>query len=186
MAPMMDTCPRRMQEIGPWEYSEGLDGFSEDRTCTFCGSLDPGYFMDLIESGAAYDPTDKNYKIYLTAVPNPIAGKMSWTGGGCNTPIPEDDPNCKWTEDLTDEEIEICRRDGAMVERFYRRGGDPKPRTRWERFGIAPATIQRKFYYQHLSVEQQKRFIELMNEGKLRLTTMPFFAARKETGDAHH
>lgn len=46
-------------------------------------------------------------------------------------------------------------------------------------------TTHRKFYFQHLSIEQQKRFIELLNEKKLNFAfpghfyVMPFFI-RKE------
>lgn len=64
------TCPRRMHEPGPWEYAEGLDGFDSrhgDLSCTFCGSLHPDRFMELLAEGAELEPTDKSYKAYITA-----------------------------------------------------------------------------------------------------------------------
>lgn len=59
------TCPRRMDEIGPWEHKEGLDTWREDGTCSFCGSLNPNIVLQRIEQGVAVVPTDKNYKGYL-------------------------------------------------------------------------------------------------------------------------
>ena len=59
------TCPRRMEEFGPWERKEDLDHWREDHTCSFCGSLDPAIVMEKIEAGEEITPTDKNYKIYI-------------------------------------------------------------------------------------------------------------------------
>lgn len=67
------TCPRRMSEFGPWDRVENKDrwsrhhGFvgSNEPTCTFCGSLRPDRFIELVEAGYVVGPTDKNYKAYL-------------------------------------------------------------------------------------------------------------------------
>lgn len=69
------TCPSRMQQQGPWEYREGLDNWdyspNGDRICSFCGSLHPKDFMDLVkksaacEEGVEIEPSDKGYKIYV-------------------------------------------------------------------------------------------------------------------------
>ena len=59
------TCPRRMQDWGPWERETNLDYWRRDRTCSFCGSLEPEYVLDILTKGAVIGPTDKNYKIYL-------------------------------------------------------------------------------------------------------------------------
>jgi hypothetical protein len=72
----IQTCPRRMHEMGPWDRSEGQDSWrSEPRRegeavpyCSFCGSLHPGQFLKLIAEGWAVEPTDKNYKAYLHPV----------------------------------------------------------------------------------------------------------------------
>jgi hypothetical protein len=62
----MTTCPRRMQEWGPWEKAENLDHWRKDKTCSFCGSLNPDIFLDLLAKGrVAVTPTDKNYKAYV-------------------------------------------------------------------------------------------------------------------------
>jgi hypothetical protein len=65
------TCPRRMDEAGPWEMKEGLDSWQNrdgvDR-CSFCGSIHPDAFMAMTAGGAAeVEPTDKNYKAYIKA-----------------------------------------------------------------------------------------------------------------------
>lgn len=103
------TCPRRMNELGGWERTEGLDRIDEDRTCSFCGSLTGDAFMERVRAGETVSPTDKNFKAYL------------------------DQP---WA----------------------------------------------KFYFQHLTVEQQREFIDLINARRVvigypgRFDVLPFFA----------
>lgn len=58
------TCPRRMNEDGPWEHSPNLD-FWKDWVCSFCGSLHPEAALRRIEEGALVAPTDKPYKMYV-------------------------------------------------------------------------------------------------------------------------
>lgn len=60
------TCPRRMGELGPWERDEGIDHWRDDDTCSFCGSLKPSKFFELVEQGAVVGPTDKSYKAYVS------------------------------------------------------------------------------------------------------------------------
>ncbi|MFE0472536.1 hypothetical protein ACFW2V_13070 [Streptomyces sp. NPDC058947] len=77
----IQTCPRRMNEVGPWEHEENLDSWLEgDRGseeahqpdpepyCSFCGSLHPEKFLELIAEGWVVEPTDKTYKAYLGEV----------------------------------------------------------------------------------------------------------------------
>lgn len=66
------TCPRRMTEWGGWERKEGLDRYErggglvgQRRSCSFCGSLPPGDFMEAVRAGAVLEPTDKPYKVYV-------------------------------------------------------------------------------------------------------------------------
>lgn len=60
------TCPRRMNESGPWEHKQGLDLWRPNDTCSFCGSLKPEVVIARAEQGAIITPTDKNYKGYLS------------------------------------------------------------------------------------------------------------------------
>lgn len=80
------TCPRRMSDWGPWERAENLDTWTtghgvtgQDRvglSCSFCGSLHPDKFMELVRDSWVVGPTDKNYKAYLgrAAADNDHAG----------------------------------------------------------------------------------------------------------------
>jgi hypothetical protein len=69
----IQSCPRRMREMGPWDRSEGQDEWREEPRrsgeavpyCSFCGSLHPGRFLKLVAEGWSVGPTDKNYKAYL-------------------------------------------------------------------------------------------------------------------------
>lgn len=54
-----------MQEAGPWEHREDFDGWRDDGTCTFCGSLRPGMALERVAAGDVVCPTDKAYKMYV-------------------------------------------------------------------------------------------------------------------------
>lgn len=74
----IQSCPRRMQEMGPWSKDGGQDTWEEQPRqpgeltprCSFCGSLHPGKFLELVAQGWAVGPTDKTYKVYLHQVFN--------------------------------------------------------------------------------------------------------------------
>lgn len=67
------TCPRRMQEIGPWEHKTNLDTWEtvgNDRCCSFCGSMHPEDFERVCELAISDDTTrieqsTKSYKVYI-------------------------------------------------------------------------------------------------------------------------
>lgn len=67
------TCPRRMSELGPWEYKEDLDSWEKrgnDRVCSFCGSLHPADFEAVLkrvisDAKCSISLSDKGYKIYV-------------------------------------------------------------------------------------------------------------------------
>ena len=87
------TCPRRMNEFGPWEQKKGLDYWRVDswtglrlgglmnrqwqwpwqpRTCSFCGGVNPDDAVRLLKEGWHVDSTNKLYKRYL----EPPGGKL--------------------------------------------------------------------------------------------------------------
>lgn len=118
------TCPRRMEEMGPWKREEGLDQYKrggglvgQARACSFCGSMPPEDFMQAVREGKEVGPTDKNYKAYVGA-------------------------------------------------------------------------HEGKFYYQHLSEEQRKEFIALLNEKKVSIGypgyfyVLPFFVSYEATEES--
>jgi hypothetical protein len=67
------TCPRRLGEVGPWEYKENLDTWEtvgSDRVCSFCGSLHPADFEAALRRVVTDEQcsimlSDKGYKVYI-------------------------------------------------------------------------------------------------------------------------
>ena len=68
------TCPRRMNSIGPWERAENLDFWevlpNGDRVCSFCGSAHPEDFERLCNEAVRDESmmihhSDKSYKVYI-------------------------------------------------------------------------------------------------------------------------
>jgi hypothetical protein len=59
------TCPRRLHESGPWDHERFLDRWTEDGTCSFCGSMQPAALFRHIERRESITPTDKSYKVYI-------------------------------------------------------------------------------------------------------------------------
>jgi hypothetical protein len=50
-------------------FKDGDDYYRENGTCSYCGSLNPDQFMDLVEKQQIkIGPTDKNYKAYVDPV----------------------------------------------------------------------------------------------------------------------
>lgn len=127
----IQSCPRRLREMGPWDRSEGIDQWLESPRqegeatpfCSFCGSLHPGKFLEMVAQGWSVGPTDKNYKAYLHPVQS---GEPMLAEPGA--PLPE-----------------------------------------------IPPQIQSKFYYQHLSAAQQGQFIDLYNQGQMRISMPGYF-----------
>lgn len=73
------TCPRRMNEFGPWKYEEKLDHWimqGDDPCCSFCGSMKPERVIELIkEHGCGIvGGTTKSYKRYINRKNVPNAG----------------------------------------------------------------------------------------------------------------
>lgn len=159
------SCPRRMNEWGPWERTEGLDEYRDGhgiiagpRACTFCGSMSPEDFLERVKAGAEVGPTDKNYKLYLSW-PRPDADTLFVLGSTNASEKPHGDGWRSW-DDLTPDQLEIARRDG------YGRD-DTSLRRTFVLFGTRP-TVDAKFYTPHLSPEQGREFVALWQAGKVR------------------
>ena len=128
----VQTCPRRMTEFGGWERREGIDEWMESPRregeltpfCSFCGSLNPEKFLELVADGWSVGPTDKNYKAYLRQASVNPSDQLIASG----EPLPEPIRH-----------------------------------------------IQSKFYYQHLTSEQQRRFIDLYNGGLMQIGEPGYF-----------
>lgn len=141
--PVSIKCPRRVESgvVLPGDKDDN-DYFGGDDTCSYCGSLNPATFMDLVERGnATLIPTDKNYKVYVSKL------------DGTNFP--------QW-HSRTCPDVMKC---------------DRRTCEHWTKGHQGTA----KFYFQHLDLAQQVRFIELVNQKKLKFGepghfyVLPFF-----------
>ncbi len=159
------TCPRRIEDGMHRDNSQfkhagsNKDKWRDENTCTYCGSLNQDVFMQHLEAGSVtLTPTDKNYKVYVEGLPNPNVGKLKMRG---SSSTPQSGKNWKKVTPLsrlTMPKLWSSVRNGDYVL-------------------IEPekATIQHKFYFQHLSQEQRERFVQLLNEKKLRLDMPGYF-----------
>ncbi len=179
-----NTCPRRMEGFGPWERKTGLDAPREDGTCSFCGSISADALFAAIEAGCELGPTDKNYKIYVDrAEPNcgkPSIRSKAYMGGTWdNKPAGEG-----WIE-ATQENVDKCKADGVLfADRLEASEGH------YFKIGAEGATRHDKFYFQHLSADQQNKFIELLNANRIKIGypgyfyRLPFFCQRITPSEA--
>jgi hypothetical protein len=177
------TCPRRMNECGPWKRDEGLDEWRDDRglagqnriglSCSFCGSLHPDRFMELLREGWVLVPTDKRYKSYLSrplAVEEIAARKARWLA---------DDGIARAVRELGERDGKTPEQIDADLEREWTERQLP---------GLS-SSQEAKFYYQHLSEAQQQEFIDLHNEHRITigypgyLYVLPFFC-REPAGES--
>lgn len=155
-------CPRR-DEGAAGQIFTGPDTWRPNGTCSFCGSMNPDTLMELLESGGAeLGPTDKSYKVYVSRL-NPIAGQIIRIGSDSGPAF--DRAGMPSRSDLTPEEIK--------ANHYHRDITGP----------AAPMTHE-KFYFRHLSDDQRKRFVELLNEKRLKIGypghfyALPFFCVR--------
>ena len=146
------TCPRRMHDMGHWEREEGLDTWTsgaglssqDGPSCSFCGSLHPDHFMELVRDGWVVGPTDKPYKAYLA---RPLTDEE------------QADHKARWLAGFTAQELrdsalakgETVAAVRAALEATYHSQIAP----------LASGSREAKFYFQHLSPEQQQEFVDL-------------------------
>ena len=80
------TCPRRIEDgtdsddsplVGSGEnldeYSSGHGLVTQSRGCSYCGSMPPDEFMELVRNGAKLGATTKSYKFYVN---KPVRAKF--------------------------------------------------------------------------------------------------------------
>ncbi len=155
-------CPRRAESpfgSSP-QFKRDNDYDPSDDSCLYCGSLNSDTFMARLEAGdVRLGSTDKSYKVYIE---NAEGAKFKQTYRDC----PRD-------KEIIGEAgnkymVSSCAGPDACTHRVTRE------------------TNSTKFYFQHLSAEQQGRFIELLNAKKIRFQddysfyVLPFFCKRKQ------
>jgi len=85
---LVQTCPARMQGLGPWDREEGLDRWyfrGQDLVCSFCGSIHPARFRELValvcqEDSQVTISQGKPGKMYVNRpdVPNASVGGIKF------------------------------------------------------------------------------------------------------------
>jgi len=161
------TCPRRFEpekspngEMKDHWRAESQSGLT---SCAYCGSLDPEFFLKLVEEGCLVIPTDKTYKAYLE-VPNPKAGELYVSSVAYCDPSEVRNLRPSMVRATAEEHSEILESSGwTLKEDMYI---DIVPR---------PAVLNRKFYFQHLDSTQKDRFLELLNSGVMKVSLPGYF-----------
>lgn len=127
---------------GPFVMAgSGIDAYRDDNTCSYCGSFNPEALMERIEAGTVeLGPTDKNYKVYVK------------NNGG--EPFKQTYRQCPPPERKVVDGKEIIERCAG-----------PDTCTHW----VTRERDETKFYFQHFTEEQARKFIDLLNEKKLHI-----------------
>lgn len=135
----------------------------DDETCSYCGSISPDAFFRAIDEGCELGPTDKDYKVYVDLKePHPEELRV----------ISATSDERVVGSDYVVADPVLLKRDGWSTDYKWMQ---LKPRGP-KKFG--------KFYFQHLSVDERKRFIELLNAQKLNIGVpghfyrLPFFVSK--------
>ncbi len=173
---MTDTffCPRALENGGGPDspFKPPMNGETKWKprdghlVCGYCGSLHPDEFMKAAEEGVEIGPTDKSYKAYLD-VPDPGVGAPT-IYSSANFPQTGEG----WVE-ITPE-----NRDELPLDPWQHANW---PDGHWVKVEPRMAKTHAKFYFQHLSPEQRTRFVELINERKMKVGmpghfyVLPFF-----------
>lgn len=158
--PEAHTCPRRA-EHGPRHIAEAVDqdrwetghamGGQQDPglCCSFCGSLNPDVFLQLVRDGWWVGPTDKPYKAYLAS------------------PLSDEDVARQREQFLTEPGMAELAETGATeaIEQLWHERSAAR--------GKGPTVA--KVYFQHLDRGQQDEFIRLANERVMRIDIPGYF-----------
>lgn len=168
-------CPRCE---GILDYGIDYSQWPDDGTCHYCGSLNAGTFMDRLEAGTVrLGPTDKNYKVYVHN-DGGESFKQSYRTDSIEERIKAAAENLNRFHQIKsmNEEVQflssLSEDDRADFE-AYKAGNKLDPMRNWK---LATRDVaSTKFYFQHLNEDQMKRFVELMNEKRIKLNEPGYF-----------
>lgn len=173
MAAQQHTCPRRAEsgmadpnspfagsgaDLDTWTTGHGLIGQEAvGPSCSYCGSLHPDRFMELVREGWEVGPTDKNYKVYLR---QPL------------TPEEEAQQKADWTQrDAVAQAVrELGKRDGKTAEQIAADLDE-----QWAKIPHSSSGPEAKFYFQHLTPAQRTEFIDLHNARTMKIGDPGYF-----------
>lgn len=166
----MQPCPRQHYEATMASQKRHHSHWEENGTCSYCGSISPEMLFKAIEDGCELGPTDKDYKVYVDLIePEPDKLKIV---SAVNFDIDEER---RKKEGWVPADKARMRAEGW--------GGEYQ----WMRLVRQGPIRHAKFYFQHLTKEEQHRFIDLLNTKKVKIGApghfyrLPFFAVRIDT-----
>lgn len=166
-------CGRRDDAYSTLVY-DGADEWREHDgypICSYCGSLSPEALFAAIEQGVELGPTDKNYKMYVD-LPSKDPTKLRVVSAS------NFDDGSQRVADLPQPLYQCAVEDGY----------GSRPDTTWVRFAARDKTFG-KFYFQHFSEEDKKRFIGMINANTLNIGEpgyfyrLPFFVTKEQRGN---
>lgn len=160
------SCPRRIEGAhhhliegadlpDQWQLRHSMgQGEPVGLACTYCGSLHPGRFLQLLGEGWIVGPTDKSYKAYLDrpyTAEEWAARKTAWLGGDA----------------VARAVTTLGERDGKTPDQI-----DADVEAAWAEYAAASAgghTVA-KVSFQHVVAERGvDAFCELHNSGGMRI-----------------
>lgn len=148
-------CPRRYDDAAVKDTWRDHVGLAgQKRGCSYCGSMHPDDFMQAIRDGHQVGPTDKSYKAYLSKALTPD-----------ELAAHRDNEIARWALD-----VDLIKATEIVDKHLAE----------------TPAHGQSlgKFYFQHLSEDQMREFIDILNAGRMNIGypghfySPPFFFAR--------
>lgn len=182
---MSERCPVHNCE---WHTGRNMANAARGRYCSYDGSMHPDEFMAYLdEPGTELTPTDKNYKVYIS-IASKEADEMRIGVSTTRATPPDPAYGGEWMthEDAVERYPEL-RDEYEKRKRLIDTTAPSHPwRTQTNYVQVGPRGDRResKFYFEHLSEEQRRRFAELLNAGKLNLREpgyfyrLPFFLVR--------
>ena len=170
-------CPRRGEAPFAMRGDDGKDFWRGGGDgCSYCGSISPEDFFAAVEAGAEIGPTDKSYKAYVD-MPDPNAGQPRVVSSTNFDPASEG-------------YVRVTAENADSLPLSWDDRKDAGERDLWVKIAPTSARRQGKFYFQHLSPEQRRMFIELYNAKKMKVGypghfySRPFFCSEVQTSAA--
>jgi len=169
------TCPRcdGLPDLGI-DYSHWPD----DGHCKHCGSLNADVFMARLEAGdVELVPTDKNYKVYVRNKGGEPFHQSYRVDSMEDRIKAAADAIHRYhkVRNMTEEAafLAAMSADDRADFEAYKAGDQLDPMKNWK--WTTEDRSETKFYFQHLTEPQMQRFVELLNEKKLRIGEPGFF-----------
>lgn len=165
------TCGRRVEngmdrDDSPLRHSgTNLDTYSErhglvgqPRGCTYCGSMPPEEFLEVLRTGVGRpEGTDKSYKFYVHGLP-----------------LDEPTLRCRSSSNHAQNGYKTWAQLTKAERKAAKASGMTKSKDRWYGMFSLETTYDAKFYTQHFSREQGWEFAEMRAAGTITWAYQPY------------